>query len=1185
MPSEIVFPIGLVHRKVGPGAVLTEALFFPEYARLAHNRATTSESARRNLAHLLAKTPTEDLIRRRRAITTREHPFELVLPPPRPNEAWREPVTLRFHAVVWDHPNPTSPTSPGVVLARIVELGIEVIADPKDNLTEVLRREALSTLRRLNLSIGLRSLVRIQSDTAREIEWVNFTVSIPTLKERAIRAETDGVGEKKSLLAEIATALDPDRLDPAFEADEVVRRVAESLAAKPPQSVLLVGPGGVGKTAAVRELVRRRAEFHLGATPFFQTSGARLVAGQTGFGMWEQRCQEVIREASKRRAVLHVGPLVELMEVGKSEHNHSGIATFLRPAIARGEFLCIAECTPEQITLIEKQDPQLLDAFRQVTVEEPDPDRGRAILSRFAESFLPSSIAVPEGMTLVDYLRMLRRRRRPVPTDLKDRPLAASALAVIDRLHRRYATYSAYPGRPLRFLENLLRDGDDGVPITEPEVHEAFTRETGLPRSLIDPAVPLDLAATREWFSSRVVGQPEAVDLIVDLLATIKAGLTRPNRPIASLLFIGPTGVGKTEMAKALAEFLFGSRDRLTRFDMSEYADPISVRRLVGGVFGSEGLLTARIREQPFCVLLLDEIEKADGSVFDLLLQALGEARLTDAGGRLADFRNAVVILTSNLGAETYRTTAPGFAGGASGSEGAALASDRMASEAGEHFGRAVERFLRPEMFNRLDRIVPFAPLDSGVVRRIAEREWQKVLARDGIRFRGLSLNTPPALLDYLAAVGFDPRYGARPLKRAMERELLAPLARQLNRHAGEIPLSAELGVSGGKPTVVARPIPGAKPRSFREPVDPVGKLATAVQNLRRWHQVAETSSVVRELDNDVYQLSFIEARVLKKQKRNRPLTHSERDSLARLGRLREAATEVSRQRAEVFALEDETVLAFHAGADSPPADLVGRFADANREWDKLLLRLYMLSTTGLDSVTVVIYSEDRDHLAQLAEAYSVIASRSKLSVEVVRYVLPGSEADPRATTLPAPTADTVEVWRRGPPRPPGSTASDIPVPPTAWFDDRLFLTMESPPRELLRRVKPTADQPLNPLRAGTIGLGLTISGAGAHVRFCGEGGLHQFVESPPPESTNPDVLVCVVPESLLQYRPPETVVRRGFIKADQTRRVYELGKGQIATPNPAQVWTNLWGDLADRLEPILAAEMRARLVGHLQGS
>ncbi|MDB5307399.1 MAG: ATP-dependent Clp protease ATP-binding subunit [Gemmataceae bacterium] len=1177
MAAEIVFPIGLVHRKVGPGAVLTEPLFFPELARLAATRALAGESARRTLADLVVGLPPGDLMRRRGVARpaggtggARPHTFDLVIPPPRTNEAWREPVTLRFHAVVWDHPpGPADPAGAGLVLARVAELGIEVIADPKDDLDTVLRREALSALRRLNLSTGLKPLAGVQTTSGFRVEWVDVTTPIPTLKERAARAETGDGGEKKSVLRKVATALTPDRLDPAFEVDEVVRQVAESLTAKPPQSVLLIGPSGVGKTAAVRELVRRRGEFHLGATPFFQTSGARLVAGQTGFGMWEQRCQEVIKEAAKKRAVLHVGPLVELMEVGKNECNHSGIATFLRPAVARGDLLCVAECTPEQIPLIEKQDPQLLDTFRHVAVEEPDVARGKMILSRFAATVVPAGARVPPDASRKELMRARRRARRPATRGLKDRPLDPAALAAIDRLHRRYATYSAYPGRPLRFLENLIRDGADGTPITEPEVYAGFTRETGLPRALVDPAVPLDLAETRSWFAARVVGQPDAVDLVVSLLATVKAGLTRPNRPIASLLFIGPTGVGKTEMAKALAEFLFGSRDRLTRFDMSEYADPVAVRRLVGGAFGSEGLLTAKVREQPFSVLLLDEVEKADPSVFDLLLQALGEARLTDAGGRLADFRNTVVILTSNLGAEAYQTGSTGFAGG-----------PPTAAEAREHFGRAVEQFLRPEMFNRLDRIVSFAPLGAGTIRRIADREWHKVLGRDGVRFRGLTVGTSPALLDHLAAVGFDPRYGARPLKRAMERELLAPLARQLNRHGGDVPLSAEVGVSDGRPAVTVRPIPGAKPRSFREPTDPVGALAAAVQHLRRWHQLAETSSVVRELANDVYQLGLVEQRVFKKQARKKPLSRFDQETLARLGRLREVADEVRRQREAVFALEDEAVIAFHAGAGPPPADLARQLADANRDWDRLLLKLYGLSG-GPQAVTLAVFSEHRGHLGEFAAAYHELARRGKLSVDVCRYALPGTEADPGPPPRPVVP----------PPRPPAPLRTPMPragradpepaadLPETVWSQDRLYLMTAGPPKELLRRVMMPPGAPLAPLPAGTVGVGLAIGGTGAHVRFGGEAGLHKIVVAEATDGASPDALVVATPEPLVQYRPPEAIVRRGAIKADRPRRVYDLGKGEVDDLELEEMWTNLWGELPDRLAPLIDANARARLI------
>ena len=734
------------------------------------------------------------------------------------------------------------------------------------------------------------------------------------------------------------------------------------------------------------------------------------------------------------------------------------------------------------------------------------------------------------------------------------------ALRTIDRLHRRYATYSAFPGRPLRFLENLIRDGDSEKSIQDAEVYESFTRETGLPRPLIDPAVPLDLAETQEWFSSRVIGQPDAVSLVVDLLATIKAGLTRPNRPIASLLFIGPTGVGKTEMAKALAEFLFGSRERLSRFDMSEFADPVSVRRLVGGAFGSEGLLTARVREQPFSVLLLDEVEKADASFFDLLLQALGEARLTDAGGRLADFRNTVVILTSNLGSESFRKGAAGF--GSSNPGGA---------DAQEHFSRAVEQFLRPEMFNRLDRIVSFAPLGSEVVRRIADREWHKVLQRDGVRFRGLNIAATPDLLDRIAAVGFDPRYGARPLKRAMERDLLAPLARQLNRHGGEVPLQVRVNIADGQPAVSVRPIQGAKPKSFREPSDAMSKFALAAQQLRRWNQLAGTCSVIRELDNDIFQLSLVEKATIRKQAKGKPVSGPEAEALAKLGRLRETADDARRQREVAFSLEDEAIVAFHGGIESPPAELQKQLAEANQNWDKLLLRLFALSG-GTQSVTLAIFSESRDNLMLLAGTYRVLALRFKLQIELCRYVLPGSEAAPKSAALADTTPPPAKKSKSKDPETAG-----IEIPKTAWARDRLHLMSEKPPKEILWRFLMTTVDPLAACPEGTIGIAMTITGPAALLRFSSEDGLHRFAAAE--QNENPDVLVIATPVALDGFLPSESLMRRGAIKADGARRLYDRERGTIEDPALERTWTQGFGDFADDLAPVMDATMRARLI------
>ncbi len=1112
MAVEIVFPIGLMHRRIAPGVILTEPLFVPEITRLAATRAGAVLAATKAVRKFLGECKPEDLIRRRRATAAREYTFTLKLDPPRANACWRGPAELTFHAAVWDHE--------GYVLARVPAVGIEVIALPKDDLNAILERETLSALRRLNASANLRNLSAVQTTADFRIEWVDVPVKLRSLKQRAEQVEGDE-SEKKTALQQVATLLVPAQQEAAYEVEEAVRQVVDALTARPPQGVLLVGPSGAGKTAIVRELVRRQAALGLADVPFFQTSGSRIVAGQCGFGLWEKRCQDLVKDAAKRRAIIHLGSLAELMDVGKSEFNATGIATFLRPAIARGELLAIAECTPEQLPLIEKENPQLPDAFRQVTVEEPDRERGLKILRAFTAD---------------------HRRRVPTP----------EALRAVDRLHRRYATYSAYPGRPLRFLHNLIRDGERGAPLREIDVYDGFTRETGLPREIVDPDEPLDLRATRDWFSKRVVGQPEAVEIVGDLLATIKAGLTRANRPIASLLFIGPTGVGKTELAKAIAEYLFGSRDRLTRFDMSEYADPVSVRRLVGTGFGTEGLLTAKVREQPFSVLLLDEVEKAHASAFDLLLQALGEARLTDAGGRLADFRNTVVILTSNLGAESFRSGTPGFSGRAT-----------TTQDAKDHFTKAVEKFLRPEMFNRLDRIVPFGSLPAVVIRQIADREWQKVLARDGVRFREMAVTTGDGLLDHLAAVGFDPRYGARPLKRAMERELLAPLAKGVNRHGGDTPLTVEVGIRDGRPNAIVRPVQGVNAKANSPEGTSLGSYAIQAQNQRRWHQLLRQSTVARELDNDVTQLQLREYRLLGKQKKDRNPGKELEAVLAELGRLREIHAEIVRQRERAERTEDDALAAFHA--DGELGDLPERLRLAERDWDQLLLRLYGLNTPRTKHICLHVFAESRTTLADMVNGYRAIAREHGLQIEPFRYRLPGAHP---------PVQETERL-------PPQALKKHPAV--SYWHEDKLFVKSETPHRIVLWRERVQAN--FDPTeKDDVIGFGLAFLGPKANLLFSAEAGWHQFDKAQPPDADTADAMVYANSDLLAAFLPDEKLTRRGNIGAERARRSYNRQKGTACDfewikIQPGPILTQLPGGFPKLLAAAVETTVRVRLM------
>ncbi|WP_052640030.1 AAA family ATPase [Zavarzinella formosa] len=1110
MPPPIRFPLAFLHHRLDGGTILSECLFFPEISRLGHTRENNIKHLSENIAETLKKMPTNELYHRRLAVAGQPRWVVVTLDPPRRNIFWKNPVKLRFAAVVWSHGEEAT-------VARVPMLGIEVIVPPGEEVQKTLEREILAALRRTGAAAKLEPLTWLQRGIKFRVDWQTVDVAIPTLKQRGQREKSKDV-EQPKVLPQVATLLNNTELKPGHEVDDIVEQLADGLTAERPQSLLLVGPSGVGKTSAVRELIRQRELFSLRETPFYQTSGAKIVAGQTGFGMWQERAQQLVRELAKLRGILHIGNLVELMEVGKSEHNQTGIAGFLRPFISRGELLCIAECTPEQVPMIEKEDPQLMDAFRSVKMEEPNAAKSIRILSKTAED--------KHGLKRI---------------------VTPAALAMIDQLHRRYATYSAIPGRPIRFMENLRRDGERREPVTETDVLTAFARETGLPRVLLDPAVPLDPDATRDWFKQRVIGQTEAVELVSDLLATIKAGLTRPNRPIASLLFIGPTGVGKTEMAKALAEFLFASKDRLTRFDMSEFGDPISVRRLVGGVFGSEGLLTAKVREQPFCVLLLDEFEKAHPSFQDLMLQMLGEARLTDAGGRLADFRNAVIILTSNLGAETFQMGTPGFG-----------ASRQNQSMAKQHFIREVEKFLRPEMFNRLDRLVPFAPLDSGTIRDIAKREWDKVLNRDGIRFRDARFDTADGVVGELAAKGFDPRYGARPLKRAMERELLAPLAHQMNRHDGNARLEVKIAVKDGKITAGVKALSdGTMPPHLTAATD----LLEKIQLLRRMHQALEKSTTLRELSNDSYQLEQIEKRVIVKNLKQKPINNIEQQKLAELGQIRDILGRVVSQRNDVFQLEEDAILRFHTKPETVATD-AETYSKLKTAWDELMLAFISRTHQEVSVTHLALYGHDTKQLMELFKAYIHVAQVNKIEFNVgTLETVPASEAPP---------FEGANKVRH----------SSVKNPLThRWGEDKLsgYLIEDrhNSPLKVLMCHRWTELATLEKSwNARYVGLHLWVRAEGTLLRLQRDAGLHKFQDAG--EKGDADILVQVrTPTAGLI--PPEGVARRGSFSNQSPVRIYRPTRGTVQD-TLLEEWFPWHGDLGPVLNTITERHMKKTL-------
>ena len=1142
---EIEFPFWGIYQVFDEHCALAEILAFPELSRLGGKRDSLRRQLRRNVQKLAAEIPLGELHRRQLGGEPSVGSVTVELEPAQGIALWRRPLPLIFPTLRWRH-------GADAHLAVVPALEITVIASSADELERRLPNEVRAALARRAPQLTLQNLVACQRGRRLLLEPMTARVRVRSAKERVQRAEKDQA-QQPAVLPRVATDLAAAASEPAFGLDALVEQLAELLTARQPRSVLLVGPSGVGKTALVRELVRCRAAVGLGAATFFSTSGARLVAGMSGYGMWQQRCRQVVQEARKRAAILHLGNLVELMEVGKSEHNPMGIAAYLRTDLARGAVLAVAECTPEELTAIERQAPHVLDVFQRLPVPEPTPAQGRALLAHAAAQRGVSPSVTP------------------------------AALDVLDRLHRRYAAYSAYPGRPLRFLRNLLHDRREAAAVQPGDVLTAFARETGLPRVLLDPAQPLDLAATRAWFAERVRGQAEAVDLVVDLLATAKAALARPRKPIASLLFIGPTGVGKTELAKALAEFLFGSKQRLTRFDMTEYADPVAVGRLVGGVFGSEGLLTARVREQPFSVVLLDEFEKAHPQFFDVLLQVLGDGRLTDAAGRVADFSNTVVILTSNLGAESFQQGAFGFADSAAADD----AGQREAAR--RHFVRAVQAYLRPEMFNRIDRVVPFAPLGAETIETIAAGCLRRLGERDGLRYRGVTLGWQDGVAAHLGRNGFDARYGARPLLRTIERELLAPLAEQMNRYSTETPLAVDVALAGPRLRI------GVKARG-----DSTGQSAAAAAlvdaiqpcvELRRLQQALDRCRAVRDLRNELHRLETEQQRWEKARLRHARLmarlaaapeavqrkhaAHAPRGQageaarLARIARLREVTDRLARLGQRSCELEEHALETLYArsGEGFDPADLTAALHPLIRELDELLLLFHCRDFDRPEAIVLAVFSEQRDALAQLTWAYRDVARQHKLTIDPVAYLLPRGK--------PVPAAE---------PAKPAAPARENEPPKQFWRQDVLIQPKEGrePERAVLvrERVK-DLDELLSDPPAWLLGVGLGLAGPAAAPRLLAEEGLHAFTgggNAPPAQ--------CLVESSekqLGQYLPPAEIARRGMIGSQDRRRTYDRGMEVIDDVLLGERFAWQPRALRDVLAEAVERLLQRRLVGVLE--
>ena len=549
---------------------------------------------------------------------------------------------------------------------------------------------------------------------------------------------------------DLTAAAREHRLDPVVGREEEIMRVMQILGRRKKNNAMLIGDPGVGKSAIVEGIAIRIATGNipqmLRGKRLVSLDIASVVAGTRYRGDFEKRLKGIMNEISSNPdVILFIDEFHTMVGAGGGSGSLDA-ANILKPALARGEIQCIGATTLDEFRKIVEKDGALDRRFQKVVVEPASVRQTLSILERMCPRY--------EQYHGVSY--------------------SGDALEACVGMSARYVTDRCLPDKALDIMDEAgsmvrLRGGKA---VRREDVAEVVAKMTGIPVSSVARSERERLLKMEAQLGRRVVGQDEAVNGVVRAIRRNRAGIKDPARPVGSFLFVGPTGVGKTRLAKSLAEYLFDSEDNMVRIDMSEYSEKFNVSRLIGappGYVGYDegGQLSEKVRRKPYCVVLLDEIEKAHPDVFNLLLQVLDDGRLTDSDGNTVDFRNTILIMTSNVGSRELDEYGSGV--------GFATAGRKVGDNRRNVLQKALKRTFPPEFLNRIDDVIYFNSLNGESIAEIVGIELKAL--KDRVLATGYRMDIAPSVKKFIAEAGFDPSFGARPLRRIIQRFIEDPVS------------------------------------------------------------------------------------------------------------------------------------------------------------------------------------------------------------------------------------------------------------------------------------------------------------------------------------------------------------------------------------------------------------------------